>query len=137
MTNLQAALGVGQMERIDEILAAKKRIAQSYNKALADIDWIELPPQSFWSENVFWLYSIILQENSQFTRDELSEYLSEQGIETRPLFPCIHNQPIYNSNQFLPVAELLSQQGLSLPSYITITDKHLSFVISTIKKMDK
>jgi perosamine synthetase len=117
MTNLQAALGVAQMEKIDIILSTKQRIAQAYKERLREVPGITLPPEASWAQNVYWLYSILVDaEIFGHTRDDLRTRLSEQGIETRPLFPPVHTQPIYNRGQCLPVAERLAATGLSLPS---------------------
>jgi perosamine synthetase len=117
MTNLQAALGVAQMEKIDIILSTKQRIAQAYKERLREVPGITLPPEAPWAQNVYWLYSILVDaEIFGHTRDDLRTRLSEQGIETRPLFPPVHTQPIYNRGQCLPVAERLAATGLSLPS---------------------
>jgi perosamine synthetase len=119
VTNLQAALGVAQMEKVDAILSTKRRIAQAYKEGLQEVPGITLPPEAPWAQNVYWLYSILVDaEIFGHTRDDMITRLSEQGIETRPLFPPVHTQPIYNSGQRLPVAERLAATGLSLPSAV-------------------
>ena len=135
MTNLQAALGVAQMERIESLLAKKKEIAAAYSAGLAGIPGIELPPQMSWAENVYWLYSIIIDPQVfGCSRDDLMNHLKQVDIETRPLFPPIHQQPIYNTGQSLPVAERLSENGLSLPSAVTLKLEDVARIVEAIKK---
>ena len=134
MTNIQAALGVAQMEKVDSILAAKRKIASAYTSGLQDVPGVQLPPEAIWAENVYWLYSVLIhpQEYGIF-RDELINILREQGVETRPLFPPVHTQPIYNTGQSLPVAEHLSASGVSLPSAVTLSTHDLARTIQVIR----
>lgn len=119
ITNIQAALGVAQMEKSEAILSAKRRVAQEYNDALRGVRGITLPPEAPWAHSVYWLFSILVEADAfGQTRDATMTSLSEQGIETRPLFPPLHTQPIYDRGQRLPVAEHLSGVGLSLPSAV-------------------
>jgi len=109
LTNIQAAIGVAQMEKVETILESKARIARTYDEALADIPGISLPPQAEWAVNVYWLYSILVDEKTYgMSRDQLIALLTENGFETRPFFPPVHMQPIYASPIQLPVAERLS-----------------------------
>jgi len=134
MTNLQAALGVAQMEKIDTILKTKRRIAKDYTDGLRDIPGIILPPNAPWAENVYWLYSILVDKNAfGIGRDDLMTALQSHGIETRHLFPPVHSQPIYKTGQSLPVAEQISSKGLSLPSQVNLKKDDIEFVVQTIK----
>jgi len=138
MTNIQAALGVAQMEKIETIIAAKRRIASYYTTHLGDIPGLQLPREATWAKNVYWLYSILVDESKfGLSRDELMDHLKQQGIDTRPLFPPVHTQPIYQSNRSLPVAEFLSENGLSLPSSVNLTESDLDRTITAIKKAQK
>ena len=135
MTNIQAALGVAQMERIEQIIATKRQIANTYAAGLRDIPGIKLPPNQTWAENVFWLYSIVIDaQKFGCDRVKLMQQLKAQNIETRPLFPPLHQQPIYNTGQYLPIAENLSQQGLSLPSAATLSINDIKRAIQVITK---
>lgn len=124
MTNLQAAVGVGQIEKIEAIIAAKRRIAAQYQAALAGIPGISLPAEPAGTMSVFWLISLCIDPvvfgND---RDSVMLELKKHGIETRPLFPVIHQQPVYAAGPHaaMPVAELLSARGLSLPSDPTLS----------------
>lgn len=121
MTNIQAALGVAQMERIDQIVEQKRRNADLYAKGLQGISGITLPPEEVWGKNIYWLYSLLIDdEEFGMSSKELGEQLKKKGIETRPLFLPVHQQPIYNTGQNLPVCEKLSRCGLSLPSSVNL-----------------
>lgn len=133
MTNLQAALGVAQMEKIETLLAAKRRIAQTYNEILQDVPGIVLPPAEAWAENVYWLYSILIEaDRFGHERDELRAYLRDQEIDSRPFFPPLHMQPIYNTGQQLPVAEHLARAGLNLPSAVGLKSEDIRRVAQAI-----
>lgn len=117
MTNVQAAIGVAQMEKVDKLLASKLEVAKRYRTALSGVPGVGLPPSMPWADSVYWLYSVIVDEEKYgCDRDTLMARLREVNIETRPLFPCVHQQPIYARTQTLPVAERLSRSGVSLPS---------------------
>lgn len=136
MTNLQAALGVAQMEKIEAILDAKRQIADAYNRSLSGIPGLTLPPAAPWAGNVYWLYSVLVSERVfGIGRDEMLTALQRQGIETRPLFPPVHTQPIYGTGQHLPVAERLACDGLSLPSAANLTHEDVSRVAASIKAL--
>ena len=119
LTNVQAAIGVAQMERIDEFVETRRRNAHLYNELLADTRGLGLPPQAEWARNVYWMYSLLVGDGFGMTRDELIASLRSQGVDSRPFFCAIHQQPLYQ-RQFerdqYPVAERLAQQGINLPS---------------------
>jgi perosamine synthetase len=134
MTNLQAALGVAQMERIEEILAAKKRIGREYSEALRGTRGLQLPTEVAPAESVFWLYSVLVDPRvSIVSRDELMAVLRAHRIDTRPLFPPIHLQPIYNTGQQLPVAEDASARGLSLPSHASLSSGDIERIAGIVR----
>jgi perosamine synthetase len=119
LTNVQAAIGVAQMERIDEFVETRRRNAQLYNEPLANVVGLTLPPQAEWAKSVYWMYSLLVGDGFCVTRDELIASLRLQGIDSRPFFCAIHRQPLYE-RQFegcqFPVAECLAQKGINLPS---------------------
>ncbi len=117
LTNIQAALGVAQLEKIDSILEKKELIAEIYRNNLHDLPGVILQKSLRNSNPVNWLFSIVINpEKCSYTRDKVIELLKEKGVDTRAFFPPVHKQPIYNSGQNLPVCEKISQWGLSLPS---------------------
>jgi len=136
MTNIQAALGVAQMEKIDLILDKKRQIAEIYSENLRNIDGLRLPNELEWAKCVFWLYTVLIdQDIFGISRDQLMLRLKKQGIETRPLFPPVHSQPIYANAQVLPVAEQISSQGFSLPSSAHLSNESVERVARTIREI--
>jgi perosamine synthetase len=134
LTNLQAAVGVAQMERVDAILAAKRGIAAAYDEGLRGLPGLTLPPRATWAEPVFWLYSVLVDPDEfGCAREDLMARLDSRGVETRPLFPPIHTQPIYRTERALPVAERISRIGLSLPSAVGLGKSDITRVVETIR----
>jgi perosamine synthetase len=134
MTNLQAALGVAQMERIDEILGAKRRIGREYGELLAGVRGLQLPVEVAPAQSVFWLYSLLVDPAaSAVTRDGLMAALRQHRIDTRPFFGPIHQQPIYATGQRLPIAEDASARGISLPSHATLSSAEIRRIALTVR----
>jgi len=134
LTNLQAAVGVAQMESIETILNDRRRMADAYTRHLSGIPGLTTPPNAQWAANVYWLYSIIIDPDLFGAgRDELIAHLGKDGIDSRPFFPCVHTQPIYSTGQRLPIAEHLSANGLSLPSFTYISDDNIQRIAMTIR----
>jgi perosamine synthetase len=134
LTNLQAALGVAQMERIDEILAAKRAIRAAYAEGLRDVPGISLQAEEPWAESVCWLMSILVDAGTfGVDRDGLVAELGEDA-DTRPLFTPLHVQPIYDRGDrpTLPVAERLGATGLSLPSAVDLREDEIRRVTRRI-----
>jgi perosamine synthetase len=141
MTNLQAAIGVAQMERIDEFIKNRRRNAKLYNSILKDVQGITLPPEADWAKNIYWLYSILIQDDFGTGRDELITELSERGIETRPFFIPMHKQPVFKemgltSGDF-PVADELCAKGICLPSSSSLHENQINYVCDAIKEAQK
>jgi len=135
MTNLQAALGVAQMERIDEFIARKRHIARLYNEGLRGVDSFTLPPEATWATSVYWMYSILLAKDFSLSRDEVMARLHRKNIDSRPFFCPIHVQPPYRAALSLPVAEDLSRRGINLPSAVTLTEADIQRVVGALRKM--
>ena len=131
MTSLQAAVGLAQMERIDEMIRSRREHAHMYNELLARISdsHITLPPEEHWATNVYWMYSILVRD--RLKRDKLMEWLSRKGIETRTFFFPIHRQPYYASRyegEHYRVADDLSERGINLPSGSGLTEEEISYI---------
>ena len=108
MTNLQAAIGVAQLKKLDSFIKKKRKIAEWYNKYLQNsIKHPEMP----WAKCVYWMYSILIEN-----RDRVIHRLEKSGIESRPFFYPMHVLPPYRNNERYPVAEELSKRGINLPS---------------------
>ncbi|MFN8489184.1 MAG: DegT/DnrJ/EryC1/StrS family aminotransferase [Caldilineaceae bacterium] len=137
MINLQAAVGVAQMQRIDEFIARKRQIAQQYNAALAGLPGITLPVELPGYTNVYWMYSVLVDEAYPLTRDELIPALRERGIDSRPFFHPLDTLPPYRSATPCPVALRLSQQGINLPSAPSLTDEQVAYICATLHNLAK
>lgn len=133
MTNMQAAVGLAQLERIDEILEKKIAIADEYNRLLGQNPFITVPPRKEYAKNVYWMYSILLQGDFGEKRDELMDYLGKYGIDTRPFFPPLHQQPIYqNKCEDLIISNDVSKRGLNLPSSPNINSGDIQHISTKI-----
>ena len=136
MTNLQAAIGVAQMERVEHILDRKRTISKGYDATLSKIPGIDLPGEVPNGESACWLYTIKLQGSFGLTRDELAQRLLSNGIETRPVFLPLHDMPAFAPFTRLrdfPVTHAISRSGLSLPSSTSLTPHDLEFVSATLR----
>lgn len=138
LTNLQAAVGVAQLERIDSFLERKLRLGARYTKGLAGVPGLVLPVTLPDTRNVFWLYSVALDDAvGCCTRDELMRRLLLHGIDTRPLFHPLHQMPPYRSfgqERAFPHSTRLAQNGFSLPSAVTMDDGDVDYVVGALKR---
>ena len=142
ITNLQAAIGLAQFERIDQLAEMRRKNARLYNKQLKEVNGLKLPTEKSWAKNVFWMYSIQVEPDFGISRDELMKELAEKGIETRPFFIPMNKQPVFKKmnlfkNESYPVAEELSQKGLYLPSSSGLKTDELDYICKTITKIKK
>jgi len=134
MTNLQAAIGVAQLERIEEILARKRDLARQYTRRLRDLPGIDLPPEAEWATSVFWMYSILIKPESGCSRDGVRAFLQARGIETRPFFCPLSTLPPYSAPDLraFPVSEYLARHGINLPSSPRLTDVEIQRVVEIL-----
>jgi perosamine synthetase len=143
MTNLQAAVGLAQLRRVNSLIAKKRRIARWYNERLSRIEGISIPNEESWAKNVYWMYGILIDEKSfRLTRDEFREELYRKAIDTRSFFIPMHRQPVFRSSGLFaseryPISEGISRRGLYLPSGIPLTEERVDFVCSVIKQIRK
>jgi perosamine synthetase len=137
MTNLQAALGVAQLERIEELIAIRVRNAAYYGRRLQDIQGLSPPPCAQWAENVYWMYTVLVEEEYGLDRDTLMARLHQRGIDTRPAFYPIHILPMYHQGQRFPVAEEIGRKGLNLPSGATLTLEQVDQVCDALAEMSQ
>jgi perosamine synthetase len=135
MTNMQAAIGLAQTERMESFVGARRANAARYTAALKRIPGIVTPPEADWAKNVFWMYSILVQDEFGMTRDQLRAYLAEHGIETRTFFIPMHLQPIYYQaykGQRYPVSEMLCQRGFYLPSASSLSFREIEYITGIV-----
>lgn len=136
MTNIQAAIGLAQLEQIDKFLAAKIRHAQLYRSLLQGVKGLTLQPELPWARSVYWMHSVLVDE-TEFgcSRDELMQKLKEKGIDSRPFFYPMHQLPMYSSGYSdtdFPVATGLSRSGINLPSSVKLSEQDIRHVCSAI-----
>ncbi len=129
MTNLQAALGVAQLEKIDKFIGKKRKIAKLYNSFLKNVQGVVSHPEMPQAKNVYWLYSILINKEAYgISRDEVMNKLAENSVETRRFFYPLHHMPPYkrySPNCHFPITEKLSSTGINLPSSVKLTEKKI------------
>jgi perosamine synthetase len=140
LTNLQAAVGVAQIERVDETIARKREVAARYTERLSRLDGLQLPIEEPWVRNVYWMYGIVIDEQTGFDATMFAEHLSEEGVETRPFFVGMHEQPALQrrglfAGESYPVAERLARQGLYLPSGTALRDAQVDAVCNAVESV--
>ncbi|MBI5507437.1 MAG: DegT/DnrJ/EryC1/StrS family aminotransferase [Deltaproteobacteria bacterium] len=140
MTNLQAALGVAQLERIDAIVAKKRQVGHGYRERLEGLPGVQLPVERPWAKSVYWMYGLVLDEATGLDATRCAARLKERGVETRPFFHGIHAQPVLKARGLfrdlrLPVTERLSRQGLYLPSGLTLAERDLDQVVAALREV--
>jgi len=140
MTNLQAAVGLAQTERLAEIVAARRRLSALYAERLRGLPGLRLPAEDEGVRSVFWMYAIRLGAAFGIGRDELRRRLAERGIETRTFFVPIHVQPIYFQRfrgQRFPVAESLCRHGLYLPTSEALGERDVDWICGEIAEIHR
>lgn len=137
MTNLQAAVGCAQLERIEDILKKKRDIAGMYNKYLSASKGIVMPPENNWSKNVYWMYSVVLknQNDRKNLRDTIIDKLALSNIECRPFFYPVNELPPYYSDDRHEIASYLSGNGINLPSYAGIDENKIRQICEKLDEM--
>ncbi len=139
LTNLQAALGVAQVERVDELVARKRRIGEAYTERLRDLEALILPVEEDWAKNVYWMYGTVIREETGLDAVALAGRLRDRGVETRPFFLGMHEQPVFLKRGFFqderyPVAEWLARQGLYLPSGLGLREAEIDAVCRAVRE---
>ncbi|HVR88209.1 MAG TPA: DegT/DnrJ/EryC1/StrS family aminotransferase [Candidatus Limnocylindria bacterium] len=139
MSNLQGALGLAQLERIDTYVAARRAHAARYAERLAAVRALQLPAERPWATSSYWMYAVVLRDEAPIGRDELAARLAADGIETRPFFQPMHVQPAllrYGASGAgaYPVADRLAARGLYLPSGSDLTDAQIDRVCGAVAR---
>jgi perosamine synthetase len=137
LTNLQAAIGCAQLDNVEERIERKRRIAQGYNQRLASVPQLQLPVEEPWARNVYWVYGVVLRDDVPMDAAELARRLCRLGVETRPFFLGMHEQPVFRRRGLFlqdrhPVAERIARRGLYLPSGLTLTDSQVDVVCAAV-----
>jgi len=140
-TNLQAAVGLAQLEKLNYFIIKKRKIGKIYNKGLSNIETFYTPlDEQEYAKNIYWVYGLVLKRNSNISLSTFMKKLMDEGVETRNFFWPLHQQPILKKMGFfkkikLPVAEYLGRNGLYLPTGLSLTTSQQKFVINKIKKI--
>jgi perosamine synthetase len=137
LTNLQAAVGVAQIERVDAHIEKKRWIAGCYRERLKSLSQIALPVEREWAKNVYWMFGLVLRDDIPFDAPEFARRLRERGIDTRPFFLGMHEQPVFRSmglfeRETYPIFETLARRGLYIPSGLTLTELQIDRVSEAI-----
>jgi perosamine synthetase len=137
LTNLQAAVGVAQIERVAQVVERKREVARRYGARLRTISALQLPVEEPWARNVYWMYGVVVDEASGLDAAALGQRLGAEGVETRPFFLGMHEQPVLRrrglfDGESYPVAERLARQGLYLPSGTALTDAQVDEVCDVV-----
>jgi perosamine synthetase len=136
MTNVAAAIGLGQVEQIDYHLSERRRIATSYYRGLASIEaegLVMLPAELDRYKSSYWLFGLVLHGGGAGRRARIMEQLEREfGIETRPFFVPMHKLPMYKSDRILANAEFLGDHGISLPTYSGLTDSEVAEISEAV-----
>lgn len=141
MTNIQAALGIAQLERLDEFIAKKRNMGRRYTELLTNIEGIELPlERTSYADNIYWVYGLILKDNIFFDAEAAMKKLGQLGIGTRPFFWPMHEQPVFQRMGLFrgekhPVAERMARRGFYIPSGLGLTDEQIVRVVAAVGKI--
>lgn len=139
MTNVQAAIGLAQVERIEDHVARKRRMAALYGERLRDLRGLALPVERAGVKNVYWMYGVVLDDSVPFDAVEFAARLRAQGVDTRPFFLGMQEQPVLReqglfAGERYPVTERLARRGLYLPSGLGLSETDIDTVCSAVRK---
>ncbi|SHH38194.1 aminotransferase class I/II-fold pyridoxal phosphate-dependent enzyme [Sporanaerobacter acetigenes] len=134
LPNINASMGCAQLENLDEFILKKREHRKYYDEFLKDVNGITLPVEKEWAKNVFWLYSIVVEDDFRMSRDELIKAFSENDIETRPFFEPVHEMIPYKNCRHgdLTVTEELGKRGINLPSSVGLKKEEIEKVCEII-----
>jgi len=138
MTNIQAAIGLAQLENADWHIARRREVASWYKERLSGVESVCIQSELPYAKNVYWMNSLVLKPSSRIGRTELIEALASRGIETRPFFFPIHTMPMYSSHNHTdryPVAEVVSARGLNIPSSANLTIEEIDYICEWILRL--
>ncbi len=139
ITNVQAALGLAQLERLDEFVNRKREMGRFYNQHLSSVKELELPPaRTSYAENIYWVYGMVLSDQVSFDADEMMARLTKLGIGTRPFFWGMHEQPVFHRmglfhGEQYPVTERIARRGFYVPSGLGVTREQQLCVVDAIQ----
>jgi perosamine synthetase len=136
MTNVAAAIGLAQLERIGWHTERRLQVVAWYKARLADIEGIRMQVELPWAHHSYWMFTLLLEDATEAERDLLMKLLAERGIETRPVFFPMHHMPPYadeSEEELCPVAAGISRQGLNLPTWAGLTEDDIDFICASLR----
>jgi perosamine synthetase len=140
LTNLQAAVGLAQLERLHNSVIKKRQIGAYYNAHLAGMEEIELPPsKTDYADNIYWVYGMVLADGVPWDADEMRSRLAQLSVGTRPFFWGMHEQPVFQrmglfAGERYPVTERIARRGFYVPSGLGITEAQQFRVVGAVKQ---
>lgn len=139
MTNLQAAVGLAQLEQIERFIAIKIKLGKYYRERFAEIKGLKFMPVKDYAKSVYWMYGIEIDSEFGITAEEMMNRLKKHGITTRPFFRGLHDQPVLNNmglfvSESYPKTDHAYKYGFYLPSGLTLTEKQIDFVVAVVKR---
>ena len=140
-TNLQAAVGLAQLERLEEFVGRKRAMGRYYTERLREIKGLALPVAGTdYADNIYWVYGIVLEKDIPVDNRTMQKLLAEEGIGTRTFFWCMHEQPVYCkaglfAGEHYANAEYLARKGFYIPSGLALTEGQMDRVVCGIKKV--
>jgi perosamine synthetase len=141
MTNLQAALGVAQLEQLTGFVERKRHMGRLYTQLLTGVSGIQLPlPYTEYAENIYWVYPLVIDESVEFDAKEAMTRLGKLGIGTRPFFWPMHEQPVLRNMGLFgeerhPVAERIARRGFYIPSGIALTNQQIEQSAAAVREI--
>lgn len=138
-TNLQAAIGLAQLERLDEFVERKREMGKYYTEKLRDVEGLMLPiERKDYADNIYWVYGLVLDKDIRIDNRIIQKLLSEKGIGTRTFFWCMHEQPVYRNaglflNDVYSNGEYLARKGFYIPSGLALTKRQMARVIEGVR----
>lgn len=141
MTNMQAALGVAQLERLDEFVARKRRMGAVYTELLSDVTSLQLPlARTNYAENIYWVFGLVISDEIDMTAEDAIKRLAAKGVGCRPFFYPMHQQPVLRKMGLfegvsLPVAEKMYRKGFYIPSGMALSDVQMDAVALAVKEV--
>jgi perosamine synthetase len=139
LTNLQAAVGLAQTERVESHIQRKRWMAACYRERLKDLSHVILPVEREWARNVYWMFGLVLNDGVSIEVVELARRLRGRGVDTRPFFLGMHEQPVLRARNLFarehhPVSERLARRGFYVPSGLTLTELQIDFVCDAVRQ---
>lgn len=141
MTNMQAALGLAQLERLDEFVTKKRAMGRRYTEQLTELPDVQLPlDHTEYAENIYWVYGLVLADKNGFEAEKAMKLLAARGIGSRPFFYPMHKQPVLKKmglfeGELYPVAERISRQGFYIPSGIALAKEQIEKVVKNVREI--